>query len=285
MSISSKAILVVLSVSGIPDFRRQDKKVSDEVARKHKSKRELGVYNKHLIDPKAPTYEALKQWAWKVRDWHYDRTVPYAHNGARFLKATEILKYTAGLTELREEGEDLFGAFIADYPRLKQKARRELNGLYDESEYPSVAKLRSKFLVDHTFLPVPDSGHVVLDLVTEEVTKQVQESTEVAVKNALAEAMREPWVRLHEVVQNMAAALKVPDQRFHDTLVSNVAEVCDLMPGLNITDDPALNAMAKDVRKSLTKSKPDTLREDKDRRKEVAEKAAALAAKMMGFVQ
>lgn len=283
MSISSKAILVFLSVSGIPDFRRHDKQVSDEVAKKHKSKRELGVYNKHIIDPKAPTLVAVKQWAWELRSWHYDRTVPFANNGQRFLKATEILSYTADLTKRVKEGRKLWAEFVADFPRLKAKAKRELNGLYDEADYPSIEKLDSRFLVDRTFYPVPDAGHVVLDLVGEEVAKEVQESTEVAVRNAVAEAMREPWIRLHEVVQNMAAALKDPKQRFHDTLVENVASVCDLMPGLNITDDPALNAMAAEVKKSLTKSKPDTLRDDKDRRKEVAEKAAALAAKMAGF--
>jgi hypothetical protein len=285
MSISSKAVLVVLSISGIPDFRKQDKKVSDEVAKQHKSKRELGVYNKHLIDPKAESFSRLREWATKVREWHYEHTTPFAHNGARFLKATEIFPYQAQMTKFGNEGHVLFDDFLADYERLKSKAKRELNGLYNEADYPSEGKLRSRFFFEHTLLPAPDSNHVVLDLVAEDVAESVKKSTEAAMKHATAEAMRDVWVRLHEVTQNMAAALAEPDRRFHDTLVSNVKDLCDILPGLNLVDDPVLDQIGQEVKKSLTKSKPETLREDPDKRAEVAKKAAALAAKMSAFVK
>lgn len=288
MSVSSKAVLVVLSISGIPEPRRQDKKVRAAVAKRHKVDESQVDFQKFLWDPNATSYVALKQWAWKVREWAYAHTTPYAHNGARFLKATEILDYTAQMTKFKAEGEELFGDFLHDLDRpngLKAKAQKALNGMWDESLYPSKQKLKSRFYVGHDFLPVPDSGHVVLDLVTEDVTEAVKASTEAAVKSATAEAIKDVWVRLHEAVSNMSASLADPDKRFHDTLVSNVKEICDLLPGLNITDDPQLAAMGEQVKKALTKSKPDTLREDEDRRKEVAKKAAELAAKMSAFVR
>lgn len=288
MSVSSKAVLVVFGLSGIPEPKRQDKKVRGEVAKRYRAEENSVLFHKFLWNPEAPTYVSLKQWATRVREWNYFHTTAYAHDGARFLKTTEVLEYLDQMRKFENEGKVLFNEFLHDYSRkggLKDQAKKALNGLYDESIYPSEKKLRSRFNFEVTMLPVPDAGHVMLDLATAEVTKAVRASTEKAMKEATALALKDAWTRLHEVTQNMAAALSDPDRRFHDTLVGNVKELCDVLPALNITDDPELEQMGQDVKKALTKFGPQALRDDEDKRAATAKKARELAEKMAAYMR
>lgn len=283
MSISSKAVLVVFSIGGIPEPRRQDKKVQREVAKRHKVEEKQVLFQKYLWDPDSPTYVALKQWATKAREENYAYTSAYPQDGARFLKATEILAHKDRMRTLEEEGIALFDEFLGNLPKLKAAAKKALNGMFDESLYPTEKKLRSRFNFEVNFLPVPDSGNVVLDLVTDEVTREVRASTERVMQDATALAMKDVWSRLYEVTKNMAAALADPDKRFHDTLVSNVKEVCGIMPGLNFMDDPTLTEMIDEVKKTLGKFSPQTLRDDEDKRAATAKRAREIADKMAGF--
>ena len=64
--------------------------------------------------------------------------------------------------------------------------------------------------------------------------------------------MRDPWERLKTVVEAMAKALSIPDKIFRDSLIGNVENLLDLMPDLNVTGDPTLEAMCSKIRKALT---------------------------------
>jgi hypothetical protein len=169
------------------------------------------------------------------------------------------------------------------YATLKAQAKKKRNGLYVEADYPSEAELERKFYAEVVFLPVPDAGHIVVDLHNAEIAR-IQRDTEQMVAQAVEEAQREVWVRLYEPVKNMAAALAVPDRRFNDTLVGNVREIVDLAPKLNLTSDPRVAEIVAEVKKHLVKASAETLRSDPDKRSENAKKAAELARKMAAFM-
>ena len=63
---------------------------------------------------------------------------------------------------------------------------------------------------------------------------------------------------------------------FHDTLVSNVTELADILPGLNLAQDPALDAMARRLREDLASVDADTLRADPIVRADTAAAADAI---------
>lgn len=287
MSISKKAVLVALSIGGIPEPRRQDRKVRAQVAKRHKVDEKQVDFQKFLWDPEAKSYVALKQWATRTRQANYDHTLSFAQEGVRFLKADEILTHKDRMRVLEEEGVELFDDFVRDLNRkggLKDKAKAALGSMYDESLYPNEKKLRARFCVAVDFLPVPDSGNVVLDMVTDEVTKIVKSSTEKTVKSAIGEAMKEAWGRMHEVTSHMATMLSDPERRFHDTLVENVRELCDILPSLNLIDDPKMAEMTDKVRKTLGKYSPQTLRDDPAAREKTAKSAKEIAELMSAFL-
>lgn len=281
--LSTKAVLAALNVGGW-EARKRDDKASSVVHEHFHASRDSGNFNKTLIDVKANAWVRITKARTELREFHYTHTLPWVHKGAQLLPAATYLDYNSSLLKLIAEYEEAADDFIENhYLDLKADAKRKRNGLYNESDYPSQAELGRKFYAEVRYLPVPDAGHVVVDLTNAEVAR-IKADTEAMVQQAVDEAQAALWVRLYEPVKSMAEALVDPKRRFHDTLVSNVKDIVKLVEPMNLTNDPRLSSIAADVKKFLTKASADTLRTDTDKREESARKAAELARKMRSLM-
>jgi len=263
--------------------RRYDRKVSQDVADQHQADHKVGRYNKCLIDPKAASFLALSKARQAAYDWHYEQTLPWAQDGARVLPSTNYFEYAEVAQQHKRRFEQAATDFIADFPGLQAAAKLALNGLYREADYPSIERLKAKFAFEVTFLPVPDAQDWRVDLGVEQ-EQAIREQITTQVERAANEAMRDIWQRLYDAVQHMVERLSQPDAVFRDSLIGNVRELCALLPRLNLTQDPALNAMIDEVRAKLSGNEPQRLRDDKDKRSQVAEQARALAARMASYM-
>ena len=56
---------------------------------------------------------------------------------------------------------------------------------------------------------------------------------------------------MKDVVSHMAERLKEPESRFHSSLVTNVFELVDLLPCLNVNQDEELNRFAQEIKDRL----------------------------------
>ena len=281
--LTKKAVLAALNVGGW-EPRKKDDDAANIVHKHFHAEKDSGNYNKVLIDVKDESWVRITKARSALRDYHYTHTVGWIHKGAQLLPAAMYLDYNGDIIKLIREYTNAAEAFIAhSYDDLKKDAKIKRNGLYRESDYPSKAELVRKFYAEVKYLPVPDAGHVVVDLVNDEV-KRIQRDTESMIEAAVEQSRREVWERLYEPVRNMAAALVEPDKRFHDTLVSNVRDMVKMAPSMNLADDKKLDAMVEEVKKNLTKASADSLRNNPDKRAEQAKKAADLAKKMASLM-
>ena len=96
----------------------------------------------------------------------------------------------------------------------------------------------------------------------------------------MAEAMQDLWQRLYTPVKLATEKLVDPRSIFNDSLVGNLREICELLPRLNVTDDPDLEAMRQLVEGKLAHYHPDNWRNDPDLRKDVAVDAKDIMDKM-----
>jgi hypothetical protein len=58
-------------------------------------------------------------------------------------------------------------------------------------------------------------------------------------------------MRLREVVSHMVDRLNEPESRFHATMVTNVFDLVELLPRLNVNGDADLNRFAEQIRQRL----------------------------------
>jgi hypothetical protein len=169
--------------------------------------------------------------------------------------------------------------FLALYPSYIEQVRPELNGLFREEDYPSADKLRTKFGVTLEVLPIP-SGEDFRVTMSAEQQARVSREIDANVRQSLIRGTADLWNRLKDVVSHMVDRLNEPESRFHASLVSNVLDLVNLLPQLNVGEDPELNRFAEEIRNKLCGNTARDLKTNDELRVATANDAAALLYEM-----
>jgi hypothetical protein len=172
-------------------------------------------------------------------------------------------------------------SFFQAYPSLVQDAPTNLGKMYRADDYPELEDVKLKFGFRRTVKPVPEAGDFRLDIPANDLDEMKAEFA-VQQENKLAEAMREPWERLHEMLVGMSKKLDDTaggKKRYHDTLVSNPLELCSLLTKMNITNDPKLEEARKELELTMLGTNIDAIKEDEHHRTEVKAKVDAIIKK------
>ena len=277
--LNERAMLVSCKVS-VWSAAKTDKKVGAKVAADHAvTERRAGKYRKNCINVDAPEFVAVKKAAGELKTAHYRLTLPWHDDGVRILPSLAHPEYAATMRNLRATFDDRVAAFVAAYDGLVADARVELNGLFCEEDYPE--DIAAKFGASVRFAPLPAATDFRASVDgADEIRAQIEEG----VADAVAAAMRDPYQRLFDAVSRMVNRLSDPKAIFHDTLVSNVADLVAILPALNITGDEQLAALTQDAGRLIAGVSAQQLRDAPDVRAKVAAEAAAIERAMAAFM-
>jgi len=286
--LADKAVLAVLSIS-VWTARKFDKKITNETNERFAAGNDAGRYNKQLI-AKA-RIQQIQQVAGEARQLHYHLTQPWLDEGARVLPSTLYLDYANKLRDLRRQFKDEADAFSREYPAMIEEARKRLNGMFNENDYPIPAHIRSKFAFDLKIMPCPDSGDFRVDIPNEHL-REIEDDLENHLQDALNNAMKDSCNRIVTVVGYMAERLKAYDPKksreeqnyFKDTLVPNVRDLAELLPAFNLSGDPKMTKIIDRIQKELCTEETKVLRKDEDVREAVQKSAEDILAQVEAFM-
>lgn len=240
------------------------------------------VYKQLL--PDSPELKAIQQHGAAFRAWIYDSTLPWDDSGWRIGRVVRHMDFMDQAGDWMRGFDDKVQAFAQVYTQAFENARFTLNNLFDEADYPGVNEVVSKFgiTLDVTSLPNTEDFRVVDGIPSDEVERLVQ-IAKTSVDERVKAAMGEAFSRLQGVVSKMAETLVAYEnksvKKFNDSLVGNIAALVEVMPALNILDDPELNVFATEAR-MLCDYAPEDLRKDTKTRKAAIAEASALAKRM-----
>lgn len=272
----SRAMLASLRISSW-SARKYDKKVTAETNAHHGADADAGRYNKMLLPGDASSYKALTSHIAATRVLHYAETLPWNDSGQRLLPMANYQHYTDKLRAAKHTYDALLGEFLADYPALQQAARIKLNGMYRDDDYPS--DVASKFGFGVEYDPVPSGGDFRVTLSQTEIDIIASAANNRA-SQRFEEAQRDAVKRLFDCVARIHERLAQPDAIFRDSLISNAAELTDVLTRLNIADDANLERLRRATAALATVS-PDTLRNDAVTRIQTANDAQSILDSMM----
>ena len=210
--------------------------------------------------------------------------MPWSHKGENLLACDLYEKVMEKEREKKIDFEAKVREFINNYQSYISDARMRLNGLFNQDDYPSISEITKKFAWDIDFYPVPAGNNLKVELSQvdiDTISKDIESKNEIALSNA----MKSVWLRVFDAVKSLSDKMKETriDKQgddvspiFRDSLIENIKELVNLLPSLNITDDPALEQARIELESDLTGIDPDELRESKETRKEISEKADAI---------
>ena len=246
--ITERAMLAAVHIS-IWTAVKHDRKVSHEVAQQHGAHEGAGRYNKQLLR-EAEKLEALRSLSGQIRQYFYKISLPWSDEGYRLLPAHFYFELTTKMREFEQAFAQQVEEFLAVYPSYIEQVRPELNGLFREEDYPSTDKLRNKFGVKLEVLPIPSGNDFRVTLSEEEQARVAREIDE-NVRQSLQRGTEDLWDRLKSVVAHMVERLNEPESRFHTSLVTNIGQLVELLPRLNVNQDEELNRFAQEIKNRL----------------------------------
>jgi hypothetical protein len=279
MTLSNKALLVTLNISQWT-ARKLDKRESAEVEARNGTAAGAARVNKSLL-PMAKSLDDIHKLTGTIRTDYYKLTLPWTE-GMGIIKADAYMNFTSVMAGHKTQWEGMVRKFVDQYPDLREDARHLLGSLYRDDDYPEPALIAGKFRMDLSFFPVPDAGDWRVSLGDAEV-EELREQVAAKVMESQGRAMQEAWNRIHEVVERAHERLSDPYNIFRDSLIENARELCDLLPTLNIADDPKLERVRKEVKAKLCAHDPQDLREDEALRAEVSAGLDDIMKKMAGW--
>jgi hypothetical protein len=275
--ITERAMLAAVHIS-IWTAVKHDRKVSRNVAHQHGAHAGAGRYNKQLLTG-AEKLEELRTLAGQIRQYFYKITLPWSDEGFRLLPSNFYFDLMARMREFETSFEQGVDNFLIVYPQYIDQVRPELNGLFCAEDYPSAEKLKEKFGVKLEVLPIPSGVDFRVQMSTEEQARVARE-IEAKVRQSLTRGTEDLWKRLREVVSHMVDRLNEPESRFHASMVTNVFDLVEILPQLNVTRDPDLNRLADEVRQRLCNYSSQDLKKHDLLRVTTATDAADIVAQM-----
>jgi len=280
MAISASAVLVELNISVWP-ASKVDRETTEQTNAQAGAVRDASQTRKNLFAGTSVRKE-IENFAAKVRLFHNRHTLPWADKGERLLPTKLFMDYKQHMNSYETQFHMMCDAFFNNYPALVAAAPTNLGKLYKPEDYPSLGEVKSKFAFRRTVKPVPESGDFRLDVPAEDLV-ELRAMFDQQQREKLAEAVREPWERLH--AQLVAISEKMTEgggeakKRYHDSLISNPLELCALLTKLNITNDPKLEDARKQLEVTMRGTNLEELKEDSVARSDLKSKVDAIINK------
>jgi len=274
MSISSSALLVELNISVWP-ASKLDREITDKVNSDAGAVKGASQTKKNLFAGTSLRKD-ISDFAARVRLYHNRHTLPWADKGERMLPTALFIDYKQTMNGYERTFEMMCDNFFIEYPRLVAEAPTALKGLYKAEDYPEIEEVKQKFGFRRTVKPVPEAGDFRLDIPAEDLEEMRSTFIDQQDKK-LADAMREPWERLHKTLVGMSEKLTDVEgddgkKRYHDTLITNPLELCELLTKLNVANDPKLEEARRQVELTMMGANIESIKEDAHTRNELKSK-------------
>lgn len=285
-NIHSTAMLANLRISQWT-ARKIDKRVAGEVAKTHNVQASVGAYYKSVLpttdaNGERTSIERIKKLVGEARTYHYKMTLPWLDSGARVLSAAAYFDYMLVMQQFRTKFEEAVTEFVYDYPFEREEAKIRLGTLFNDDDYPPLDRVADRFGFVLDILPIPMGTDFRCDIGSEEADKiraEIEKTTLATVQSSIADVYK----RIAGVAEAFIGKLQFEDTRFEKSLVTNAVDLADLLPKLNFTNDPALEALGKKIKEKLCAYGADDLRNNMAARRETYAAALEMKKDMAAF--
>lgn len=292
MSIKDHALLVSLRVTK-PQMTQKDEKATRD-AESANDAHGAGHFRKDLY-PKALVQPILSVES--AARAYIESTTYMWSRGEYLLPTSRFMEFTDRIAKFELEFSQSVTAFLNNWSNVMQRAEQSQGKLFDASVYPDLSELKSDFRFRVVYRPVTDltdfrvnMQEQELELLRKQVSEATRESTE-AVLRAPLQRLKEVIAKLHEVagkpdrevLDKKTGAIELRPPIFRDSVCDNIVEEINLLHDFAAILPENILAVAKVVADTLPK--PESLRTDPAKRKEVGEHTKELLAAIDGMLE
>lgn len=223
----------------------------------------------------------------------FPKGIKWDKNGNSAIKNVELEGVLGDLEVFRQKFYDAVQKLVDKLPELETKARHDLNGAFDRLGFPTAQEVKSRYSFDIRVGVAPSPNDIRCQGVSAKAKAHIEAAVRKDQDNKLADLHKQVVgaldASLSRVVNNLTDFSEGKIARFEDSLVTNLAELVEALPRLNIAGDRAVDqtiarsrGLLTGLQKALTEQ---TLRDKKSEagpkvRKEIATEAKDILSKL-----
>ena len=287
ISIAEKCMLVQVRKFGWTASIK-DTGITGEVEESKGAERGTGGYYKQLFQ-KSQTLDALQKNRSALTKYHETVTAPWLSRGMRIMMNRRFDEYRTRINEYKTQDQELVDLLIKNWDRYVEQDKVRLGNTFNPADYPTPERVRNQFHIQVRFFSVPVAGDFRCELAAEDL-KEVRDGIEQEVEEGIQFAMKDTNERIVTALTHWIDKLTDPEEgkknRLYKSMTDGMAELALILPTLNITGDPEMDRMAKELQQKLVaRYKIDDLKEDAELRAEAKDEAEKILSNMAGFAQ
>jgi hypothetical protein len=282
-NLPNKAILVNLHAPGFTNTK-QDSQASGFVTNHYAADSDAATVIKKLL-PK-DVFSGYTNAVMATRLVLYKYSHPWLDGGWRILPTALYPDFCREIQELRVTRIDPERQkFLNSYDAAVANSRR-LGGLYQQSDYPSRAKLERKLVFEINEMPLSDVNDFRCTLTTDDeiaIKARIEAQLAQAQANIQAENRNRLATALGELVSKLARYDGTRSGAFRDSVLDDIREQVNLLPKMDLVGDQELIDMIANVEKTICGNSPEGLRENETLRQSVIADSDKMLTTMRGW--
>lgn len=275
--LSTDAVKIKVSISG-STWKKQDKNAAQETADKHNAEHDRveTVLTMMRKEDRLP----IQQIGSAARVWLKERTGRWDDTGWRFIANANYNKIREGLEEFKAKYSEELDKLCARRDELASAWEAGRGSLGDQFSFPTEDEFRAKYTFDVLSEPIVDANDLRLKHISPAAAAEIAASVKQQQGETIQQALKDIVAKLQSAIEHAHTKLADDKQIFRDSTIENIREVCELVPMLNVTNDPWIAKVAKEIAEGFAKVEPEAVREDKEERKKVASAAKGMLERL-----
>jgi hypothetical protein len=284
--LADKVILVKLTMRRA-SLTKRDAYLSDKIQRQE-GDTSLTVLTKLFKSKDNPIAQIMSKYT-DVYAYHKKHTLPYVDAGPRILPNDLYFEYTQETKHRIAMMDNLKRNYMPHYDQLvlEDVAYRNSGhaaGRACVGDYPTASQFDQSMSIDIKFQPMPDSRHFLFDL-SEDDLKSFQQSEHEAAEAMNMDTIARMLKPLSALTQRLQEYQGQKGERFHNSLVENVIEGCDIALKLAINPTQELIDEINILKATATGclNTVEVIKGSANARHDAKAKLEAVAARMAAF--
>lgn len=241
--IRSRALLVKLTVHRWGGSKK-DRKSSEELLDQKEAQHDAGRFTKSLI-PEVHRKKIIQAETW-IRSKHYALALPWTDDGWRIITPETFQEYAKLMDEGRKMFSEAIAPLVGSWDSIIEGRKTSMGKLFDPADFPTSDELKAAYHIDVDFMPVPCAGDFRVGL-TKNEAEAIRQQVEATTDDRIKTASRELWQRLARSLEVLIARVESPEGKIHESVLSNLKNICEVAPRLNFARDPELDRVASGI--------------------------------------
>lgn len=282
MSLATETLVISLQV-GTWTGQRLDRDASEDLTAQKNADTDAARVNKHLI-PKE-LLAPIKAAEINLRRHLTRVTSPWKDNGERLLSRKLWHRFIDEHDQLRTVFQKAVDKFIdQDYPGVKDQAEFRMGAMHKPEDYPPAETLRRRFYVTLEIDAVTEASDWRCQI-EGAAAERLKAEVKAASERRIRVAMQDTWKRLMDQLEGLHTRLTAEGKgSLREAYVTTMMSVVEMLPDMNILNDPALNAMVDRVKAMLQGVSIEDMRHDPLVKQSISAEAQEIMDNMKGFM-